>query len=143
MATRIEREEQLIGQYFPGFRIQSPDDPAYAGVIGRLLSSRNIQYTLWIPLGNFPNEAPKMYIVEPKSLKDSNGRLLSDYSANGSMHLLSPDNNRHPQICHYNGRYWSPNVTLYKIIMKGRLWIEAYENHLITGNNIDHYLKHM
>jgi hypothetical protein len=143
LSSRLDKEDALIKKYFTGFRIQSPGDAVYGGAIGRIQSSRNILYTLWIPLGGFPNEAPSMYIVDPKILKDYYGKLLSSYGVSSSMHLRSPDSNNNVQICHYNNQYWSPNVTLYKIIMKGKLWVEAYENHLITGNDIDFYLKHM
>lgn len=143
MRSRLESEEQYIKQYFPSFRIQAPDDPERAGVIGKLYSNRNIPYVVWIPLGHFPHKPPKLYLIEPKNLRDSTGRLLSQCVANQSMHILEPDEHGHPQICHYNAAYWSPNISLYNVIMKCRVWLEAYEDHLITGNSIDHYLKHM
>ena len=31
----------------------------------------------------------------------------------------------------------------FKVAMKGRLWLEAYELHKATGKDIDHYLPHM
>jgi hypothetical protein len=34
-------------------------------------------------------------------------------------------------------------VSLYKILMKARLWLEAYEQHLRRGEPIDKYLSHM
>ena len=59
------------------------------------------------------------------------------------MHLLDPDEHGHPQICHYRDDVWTPNVTLYKVVMKGRFWLEAYEAHMRTGKAIDTYLPHM
>jgi hypothetical protein len=62
-------------------------------------------------------------------------------STSGSMHTLGGVKGC-VQICHYSSSNWSPNVTLYKVILKGRLWLEAYEIYLRTGNDIDTYLPH-
>lgn len=143
MSKRLAMEAQLLAEYFPRFHIQSPGDPVQCGVVGMHRTNTGNEYALWIPLGNFPNEAPRMYVVSPKNLRHRSGQLLSSLGTSSAMHLLGPNEHGHPQICHYNGQYWHPKVTLHKIVMKGRLWLEAYENHLVSGRNIDEYLGHM
>jgi hypothetical protein len=140
--TRLDLEREALQRYFPGFRIQDPFGPK-RGVIGRLKSNTGTWYTIWLALSDFPNGAPQMYIIEPRELKAYDGRLLSSIVNNRPMHLLTPDANGHPQICHYNGQFWLPKVSLYKILMKARIWLEAYEQHLRHGRPIDTYLSHM
>ena len=142
-AERLHREQALLKTYFPAFRIQFPDDPERVGAIGILTTNAGHEYGLWIPLGAFPNEPPGMFVVSPKNLKNRRGKKLAKVGVNAVMHLLAPDEHGHPQICHHNDASWTPNVTLYKVVMKGRLWLEAYEMHKATGKDIDHYLPHM
>lgn len=84
-----------------------------------------------------------MYVVKPAPLKDYDGIPLADRGTSSTMHLRTPNTHGHPQICHYNDQYWNPAVTLYKVVIKGRIWLEGYEIHLRTGNDIDQYLPHM
>ena len=55
------------------------------------------------------------------------------------MHTWTSDWAEYVKICHCKEEFWSPSVTLSRVIMKGFLWIEAYEAHCHTGNCIDHY----
>jgi hypothetical protein len=140
--TRLQAETQALRTYFPQFKVQDPDGPQ-AGVIGRMTTNSGSTYVVWLSLGAFPNEAPKMYVVSPKPLLTYDGRELASLGMSGNMHLLQPDDHGHPQICHYNDRFWHPRVSLYKILMKARLWVEAYEQHVRHGRPIDAYLPHM
>lgn len=141
--ARLAKEQELLTQHFPGANIQFPEDPARAGVVAPLSTNRKRRYVLWIPLGGFPNERPDMYIVEPSPLRDRRGKKLKKIGVSFSMHLLSPDAHGYPQICHHSDAAWTPNLTLYKVVMKGRIWLEAYEQHLAKGEDIDRYLPHM
>lgn len=140
--TRLENEKQALRRYFPKFKIQDPDGPK-AGVIGRMVSNSGKEYVVWLSLENFPNKAPSMYIISPDPLLACGGSPLASLAPNFRMHLLPPDDHGHPQICHYNDQFWHPKVALYKILMKARIWLEAYEQHLIHGDPIDVYLSHM
>ncbi|XP_028405193.1 uncharacterized protein LOC114527685 [Dendronephthya gigantea] len=46
-------------------------------------------------------------------------------------------------ICHSNAPHWTDRDTLYKVVMKGRLWLEAYEAYLETGACLSEYLVEM
>lgn len=140
--TRLDIERAALQEYFPEFKIQDPYGEK-RGVIGRMRSNTGREYVVWLALKEFPNEAPGLYLISPEQLRDHDGNLLSQIGTSSTMHLLDPSPYGHPQICHYNGQFWHPNVSLYKIIMKARLWIEAYEQHLRHGKPIDNYLSHM
>jgi len=143
MTTRLQQEQNILQKYFHGFRIQDIDVPERAGAVGRLRSNSGSNYSIWIPLDSFPYSRPPLYIVDPKKLRTHKGRSLAKLGVSCSMHTLAPSEHGHVQICHYNDMYWHPNLTLYKVVMKARLWIEAYESHLRTGAAIDQYLAHM
>ena len=132
----------MLRRNYSGFRVQDICNPERAGVIGCMRTNSNKTYVLWIPLQGFPDSAPPMYVVEPQGLLDCDGQLLSEKGASSSFHLLSPKNGS-IQICHYNDQFWSDAVTLSKVLMKGRLWLEAYEQHMRSGKAISHYLPHM
>jgi hypothetical protein len=140
--TRLDYEKDALEKYFPTFHFQDPFGEK-SGVIGRMRSNSGQEYVLWLSLKAFPNEAPLMYIIKPDQLRTHDGHLLSELGLDSKMHLREPDAHGHPQICHYNDKYWHPDVSLYKILMKARWWIEAYEQHLRHGKSIDTYLPHM
>ena len=94
-------------------------------------------YTLRVDLTSFPMSVPKVFVN--RMLTDCRGKELS--SASSSMHTLASEN-RQTRICHYGSLSWTPNVSIYKIYVKCRLWLEMYEAHLRTGLPIDHYLNH-
>lgn len=100
-------------------------------------TNRGNVYTLRIDLDIFPNSIPHAFVT--KMLKDKSGSLLDDPSA--SMHTLSSEHG-YTRICHYGTNSWTPNVSLFKIYVKCRLWLEMYELHLQTGRPIDYYLNH-
>ncbi len=94
-------------------------------------------YTLRIELNQFPTSVPKAFVT--RMLKDKNGNDLSGIS--GAMHTLQSENGQ-TRICHYGSNSWSPNVSIYKIYVKCRLWLEMYEAHLRTGHPIEYFLNH-
>lgn len=141
--ARLAKEQEILTRYFPGAHLQFTDDPARACVVVAMSTSRRNRYVLWLSLGDFPNAPPRMYIVEPAPLRDWKGKRLSKRGASSKMHLLGPNAHGHPQICHHSDAAWTPNVTLYKVVMKGRIWLEAYELHRLKRRPIDRYLPHI
>ena len=97
-------------------------------------NSRNI-YTVRVDLDQFPESIPKVFVTQ--MLKSKDGRDLN--SASHEMHTLGSEHG-YTRICHYGSTSWSPNVALNKVYLKCRVWLEAYEAHLETGENISDYL---
>ena len=95
-------------------------------------------YTVRIELMNFPDQVPPAGVT--RMLNDRMGRPLN--TCNGQMHVLTCDWQGGTRICHYGPRSWTPNVSLYKVFIKCRLWLELYELHLQTGKPIDHFVVH-
>lgn len=139
---RIKIEKQILEKYFPK-RHAFQNLGNYNAILDiGVLSNSGKTYLLKILLNSFPNNVPPMYLVYPKPLRDYEGNDLEDLGASGNMHLLDPDEIGNIQLCHYISRNWSQNVTLYKVALKGLIWINAYEGHLRTGQPLDYFLAH-
>ena len=94
-------------------------------------------YTVRIDLANHPYEVPKVFITNPKPLLDRSGNPMLD--ASHPMHTVGGENGC-TRICHYGASQWHPGVYLYQVVVKVRVWLEVYENHLKTGYPLDKYL---
>lgn len=104
--------------------------------VGAMTNSGHV-YTLKIMLEDFPYQIPPVCVMNP--LRSKTGKKLC--KPDGNMHVLC-EIDGHTQICHYGYYSWKADVSLYKVFMKCRLWLEMYEEHLRTGRPIDYYLKH-
>ncbi len=136
--ARLTIERAVLARKLPAntYHFCDMDGPSpFLAVAAR--TNRGNLYTVHIDLDEFPDSIPAAYIT--KELRDRRGRLLD--SADGSMHVL-PSDNSWTRICHYGYESWTPTVSLYKVFIKCRLWLEMYELHLQTGKPIDYYLKH-
>ena len=135
-SQRFAAENTILNRYLTPnlFKFHDVGTPKEHLVMGARTNRKNI-YRLYIPLDGFPLNKPKVFVTQ--RLKDKWGNIIADYSA--SMHTLGAENGW-TQICHYGA--WDPNVSLYKIYIKCRLWLEMYELHLQTGKPIDYYLNH-
>ncbi len=112
-------------------------DTPKAHVVMAARTNRGTIYKLYIPLDGFPQSVPKVFVTQMLCAKD--GTPLDSPSA--VMHTLSSENGW-TRLCHYGYASWSANVSLFKIYVKCRLWLEMYELHLQTGKAIDYYLNH-
>ena len=92
-------------------------------------------YTIRINLDQFPSEIPKVYVTQMLCMK--NGDLMDGPSH--CMHTLESENGW-TSICHYDSNDWTPQVSLYLIYLKCKLWLDMYEAHLLTGKKINEYL---
>jgi len=138
---RLTAERKILQRFFPDARWRDPHDAGNTRVeIDMPTNARNrYRIHLLVP-PDYPSSQPDLLVVDPCPLR-ARGYDLLDTS--GCMHTLTPLL-RHPEyvrICHYRG--WDPNKTLYLVLMKARLWLEAYESHLRHGNPIDDFLGHM
>ena len=135
---RLKAEKLVLEKKLPSnaYRFMDMDTDSPYIVMGAKTNRGNI-YTLRIELDEFPNEIPKAFVT--KMLKTKDGREMSGCSA--SMHTLTSEKG-YTRICHYGIDSWTPMVSIYKIYVKCRLWLEMYELHLQTGNDMEYYLNH-
>ena len=96
-----------------------------------------------IPSG-FPHSRPPIYIYEPNPL---NGygftKTINSYGLSHNMHTLANGPGGMVQICHWREDRWHSGITLNKVMIKVLLWLEAYEQHLATGQTISEFVSTM
>jgi hypothetical protein len=105
-------------------------------VVGQQTNSGQV-YTIKIDLSDFPNSIPDAFITNPKPLRTCTGEVM--LGASHTMHTLVGVDGC-TKVCHYGPQHWSSNVSLYKVVIKIRVWLEAYETHLKTGEPLSNYL---
>ena len=135
---RFRMEDAVLAHYLPRnmfrFRDMSTNAPCLqAGVV----TNDGACYVLHFKLENFPNGNPSVYVEE--MLRTKSGELMN--GASSSNHTLSPWNGW-TQLCHYNDGCWTNDVSLWKVYLKCRLWLEMYRAHLRTGKPMEYYLNH-
>lgn len=130
--SRLELEKDVLSIKLPSniYMFRDMDTPNAHLLIGARTNSRNV-YTLKIMLKDFPESVPEVYTTKP--LKDRQGNNLG---VSHELHNYGTSGGQ-TRICHYPDSYWSPAVSLYKVYIKCRLWLECYEIYLRTGQSID------
>ena len=138
---RLGFEKELLEKYFRS-RVSWINPTGDTRVEVRVTCTNDKQYTLRVYLpSDYPNSCPQMVVSSPSScLRRKNGSSLSGVS--GADHVLGSKDGC-TQICHYNSGLWRDDNTLYQVIMKGLIWLEAYEAHLRTGESLRRYLQEM
>lgn len=140
--NRLGEEKVILAEYFKDqVTWINQTNSSDTRVELQLESNSDTKYTLRLYLdSDFPNACPHMAVVSPAPLTMKSGRELP--LLDNHFHTLGLTVDGFTKLCHYDPDQWSPENTLYLVFMKGLLWIEAYEGHLATGNNMDFYLKH-
>ena len=137
---RLAFEKSLLEKYFSN-RVTWIDPTGDTKVEVRVTCSNDKQYTLRVYLPqDFPNSVPPMIVKTPwmTTLKKRDGREL-----HGVADHTYGTRDGCTQICHFKPGLWKDNNTLYQVIMKGLIWLEAYEAHLRTGATLNRYLAEM
>lgn len=140
-ARRLDTEARILARYWPTVRLQDTSGGPHPGAVGTLTTQAGHTYTLFIDLARFPMVPPPAFVVRP-ALKDRDGLELRRYGVNASMHVLGGGDDGRVEICHHGEHCWTPRLTLHHVLLKLRVWLEAYEGHLRTGLPLDHWLGH-
>ena len=145
LLERLTYENQVLQHDgMPQFRIYKDQASGYY-LSGDHRTSANHLYTLWSPIpSGFPNSRPHLYILTPNPLLGFGGtKTINSYGLSHRMHTLSSGSNGEVQICHWRDERWHSGITFNKVMIKAMLWLEAYEQHLWTGRDINEFVRTM
>jgi hypothetical protein len=132
---RLAAEKSVLDHSFPGC-VKWIDPIGDTKVEVALKTNNDNEYTLKIYIGrDFPNSIPEMVVV-------SSPKPMPDWECSSTTHTLWKRDG-YLQICHYHSSQWTDRSSLYEVVMKGRVWLEAYEGHLRTGNPMNYFLREM
>lgn len=145
---RLGYEKGILTDYF-GSKVSwiNPTRRGDTRVEVRVTCTNDKKYTLRVYLpSDFPNACPSMVVIPPSSkwfsyyLRKKNGDKMNGMSA--SYHTLEGIDG-FTCICHFDKCLWRDNNTIYQVVMKGMIWLEAYEAHLRTGKLMNAFLQEM
>ena len=137
---RLAFEEQILAKELPQFRFQNRhQDTFISGYQGANGPYRRYQLKLVLTC-HYPYEMPNLYVVSPITLRKS--CVCCTVNAEGvsrAFHTRSNGPGGCVQICHFGS--WVSTNTCVKVFLKGIAWIQAYENHLSTGEDLADFLR--
>ena len=134
--ARLVEEKNELEHHFPGDVVWiEPTNRHNSRVEVTLKTDNDNKYTLRIYIGNFPNAIPDMVVV-------SSPKPMPDWGESYDNHTLSRRDG-YLRISHSHSSQWTDRCTLYDVVMKGRVWLEAYEGHIRTGKPIHWLVKEM
>lgn len=134
---RLDLERQLLARELPQFQLHNIDGNPY--VAGWQTTSDGWKtYRLKLLLGpHYPDQMPSLYVVSPLALPNTDGDgTINDEEVSHAFHTLENGPGGCVQICHFKSDYWDASKTCVGVLMKGIVWLEAYEAHLQTGQDI-------
>lgn len=136
---RQSLEEQVIRYYMGGDKSFAFGDLATSKPYLRIAAKTNNEkfYILRMDLQDFPNRLPCVYVET--MLSDCHGNPMN--SASKLNHTLKLHPNGWTQICHYRPDDWTPNQSLWLIYIRCVLWLNIYEQTLISGHDMEYYLR--
>jgi hypothetical protein len=126
------------------FRVYHDRLPDRYDVLGTTHSSAGNPYELWIPIPRgYPDVRPPLYVIQPNPLRAASGWTVNALGVSHQMHTLTPGPGNEVQICHWRDNRWHAAITLDKVLLKGLVWLEAYEQHLATGQPVNSFVTTM
>lgn len=136
---RIRVEKEYIGKELPHFNFRQTGDVAC--FYGLHTPSKGFQSHLIqidLPTG-FPDQSPNLYVLSPLILWKHGGGTINSIGSSSNFHTLSNGPGGCVQICH--DANWDASKTCFGVLCKGILWIEAYAEHVMTGETIFNILN--
>ena len=153
---RLAFEKDLLEKYFRN-KVTWIDPKRQQGqtkVEVQVTCSNGKQYTLrvYIP-SDYPESCPDMVVITSSKLRGHDGSYLEDApnynyigrtrdGYTGILHHASREDRFRSLITQYSEitdlYVWESDNTLYRVFVKGLVWLEAYEAHIRTGQPLWH-----
>jgi hypothetical protein len=137
-------QDALVRKYFSNFTLtwRSEDDAYYQGDIQNETLGGSFTLRLqFIP--RHPEICPLLFvwdpIVLPMNREKHPGAAINDLAARHETHTLQNGPGGRVCICHIGTSQWEPSFSYAQVLIKGALWLQAYEGHLSTGKRIADY----
>lgn len=89
----------------------------------------------------YPDEKPSLYIEQPRPLYDAFGNDINDHAPSHNWHLLYPSDAGEAQICHFPSSVWDETKSLHLVVLKAKLWLDAYCWHLSSYQAICDFFR--
>jgi len=141
---RLGSEKTILDTYFPQakwYDVKVSTGACRVVCPFKTVGGNKYEVTIYLVKG-FPTTRPDMYLTYPKPCYTYDSRDLSTIGPSSAMHLLSSKDGC-AQLCHCRPDHWSPKTTLYQILNKAAIWVQAFDFHKTTGKTMDKFLAEM
>ena len=146
LEERLNLENEVLrADGLDQFRVYKDNYYSSYYLSGRHYTNAGSGYDIWSPIPKlYPDSRPPIYVTNPNPLPSYEfGVSINSYSLSHSMHTLSTGPGGEVQICHWRDARWHRGITLNKVMLKVVIWLEAYEQHLSTGQSISSFVSTM
>ena len=137
-------QDALVHMYFSQFqRVRLSDDDAYyqgdiaSDVLGGQVTLR-LQY-----MPTLPEVCPLLFVWNPIAIPLNPevfpGETINSKGCCHNFHTNSNGPGGRVSICHISASMWDPSMVYVQVLLKGAMWLNAYEGHLQTGQPISEY----
>lgn len=135
---RFENEVAILDKILgrANYRLEDPYG-LRTELLALVKTERGKFYYLFIKMHGYPEVCPTVYVKG--ELKDCKGNPMSTTDA--SMHCYGYEDGN-TKLCIGWESSWNPQTTIIFLYLRGKIWLECYESHLVTGKPIDYYLRH-
>jgi hypothetical protein len=146
LQERLGLENQILQHDgLSQFQVYQSNDEYSFFLWGTHRTSSANAYEIWSPIpSGYPSSRPRIYVRKPNPLRGYSYEMtINAYDVSHNMHTLSNGPNGEVQICHWRDERWHSGITLNKVMIKVVLWLEAYEQHLSSGDPITNFVGTM
>ena len=134
--SRLEQEKDFLERYFYGEKFPILE------IHGEQCFEREVKfdnghvYRLRVCITEgYPEKMPDLVVCE--SLEP-----MPNWSAGHETHTWQPKDGL-LRICYYHPLCWKNDIEIFRIFNKGEEWLNAYEEYLVSGKPLIHYLEEM
>jgi hypothetical protein len=127
---RLKVEQDILERKMPenSYRFMDLDTTKPYLVLAAKTNRGNV-YTLRIELDEFPNNVPELYVKSKIILKSGQSIPENDEFWNTLYHKDGMIG-----IRHYGQNSWTPMVSLYNVYLRGKMWLENYDNYMYNNS---------
>ena len=146
LQERLGLENQILQHDgLSQFQVYQSNDGYSFYLWGTHRTSSANAYEIWSPIpSGYPSNRPRIYVRKPNPLWGYSYEMtINAYDVSHNMHTLLNGPNGEVQICHWSDERWHSGITLNKVMIKVVLWLEAYEQHLSSGDPITNFVGTM
>lgn len=139
---RILFEKRVVPQYFRGARFYDSPAGTYLDFrTGR--NGRRQDYLLRAELPpDYPHQEPGLFIQSPRILPMFQAQGVLNYrDTSYCWHIHKNREDDRVKVCYTRG--WDASMNCVLVLLRGIIWIDAYENHLNTGETIADYINRL
>ena len=133
---RLKYEKGFLEKYFSGEKFPKRMKNGDATFERDVKTSNGNIYRLRIYVGeNYPRQLPELVVCgSPKP--------MPKWGVSHETHTYEPKDGL-LRICFFHPFRWTSENRLYEVFNKGEEWLEAYEQHLVTGEKMCEILPEM